>query len=495
GTGPAPAPPPREAVGMDSLVDDEGRNRAPRTFPHDDVSEDTPSFVDSTAGSLGVDGPIDIGDEDEPTVPGLVVPKEALESLAGMMSAESGGPSLYRVGTPTTEGNAAIEADISVDERSADVGGWDRDDWEEEDSILSEPPPPPPSQEPTPALAELASVPPPFPDMDADDDDGLEDSLEDLQAKPSAPPPPQQDVTADLLDLGARPSDPGIPPLEQTPPPLPDEDVFEDLTVDAAAANVDDGAPSSDPRAEEQPDGNRPAVDDGPAGTVVFTDDAEAQFELGRPLHLVLVGWTVNGEVSCGNHTDCELVLPENRIQPDQTFEARTYFRLKVRGRKGHLEVTAPSEVRVDDGAPAEAYDDPEAHLVDIVRRDDTGEEDFTVRIQVQQDRRLPDPRARLVALVNDDPLAAALVTRGIPKGAPRTIDIDGISLTFLFDGERITISEYLETYRRGDAFHPFFVQRGDSRYTTAPEDGTPFDLSVGDRLVVGYCVYELRAE
>ncbi|MEQ1507485.1 MAG: hypothetical protein ABMB14_34970 [Myxococcota bacterium] len=230
--------------------------------------------------------------------------------------------------------------------------------------------------------------------------------------------------------------------------------------------------------------------------TVVFIDDAEAQFEIGRPMHLVLAGWMVNGEVVCGNHAGCDLRIPENRIRADQTLTARDYFRLRVRGRKGTLEILDPTEVEVDEASPRPVYDDPEAHTIEVLRRDDTGERDFTVLLKLVEDRKLPDPRARFVSLDTEDPLAAALVTRGLPKGAPRTLELDGIRITFHYDGAAIHLSEYLETYRRGNGtFHPFFVQRGDERFKTAPEDGATFAVRAGDKLVIGPCVFVLREE
>jgi hypothetical protein len=230
-------------------------------------------------------------------------------------------------------------------------------------------------------------------------------------------------------------------------------------------------------------------------GAVVYVDDAEAQFEIGRPLHLVLVGWMVNGEVVCGNHRGADLVVPENRIRPDQVLVPCDYFRLRVRGRKGTLEVLARGEVEIDGSAPAASYEDPEAHQIDVIRRDDAGERDFVVGLRLEEDRRLPDPRARFVALDTQEPLAAALVTRGLPKATPRTLELQGMKLTFLFDGAAIRVSDYLATYRRGDTFHPFFVQRGEERFKTAPEDGAAFEVRPGDRLVIGSSVYVLRAE
>ena len=151
----------------------------------------------------------------------------------------------------------------------------------------------------------------------------------------------------------------------------------------------------------------------------------------------------------------------------------------------------------IDEGDPTEdSYDDIENHTIDIIRRDDTGEEDFAIRLTIGQDRKLPDPRARFISLDYEDPLAAALITRGLPKGLNRTIAMAGIDLTFFYDGDGIHVSDYLSTYKKADgSYHPFFVQSSGKRFKTAPEDGTPFTLSNGDRIVIGHAVYVVREE
>jgi hypothetical protein len=373
--------------------------------------------------------------EDDPTHPGMILPSEGFDDLRGA--------DLSAVSRPDITDEISLDAPAAD---SRDVAGWEDAEWPEDDSAPSMPSVPdddlpggPPS-----------SVPPPFPEVEAeetelasgdDDDDDVE---------------PQQTVEAD--------------PAEAPPPaPVPQEEP-EDTVRDLEPVT--------------------------PSDEVVFTDDNEAQFELGRPMHLIQSGWMVNGEVVCGNHLDADLVLPENRIHEEQVFARRDYFRLKVRGKRGKLTVLSPSEVLIDDGDSTETvYDDPADHVIDVIRRDDDGEEDFAVRLSLVADKALPDPRARLVALDYDDPLAAALVIRGLPKGADRTLTIDGVDLTLHFDGEKVTVSDYLDTYRRGEGFHPFFVQRDGGRFVTAPEDGSAFEVSSGDRLVVGISVFVLRQE
>ena len=81
--------------------------------------------------------------------------------------------------------------------------------------------------------------------------------------------------------------------------------------------------PNVDEVASESPAPERVASD---GRSVVATDDSDARFELARPMHLVLVGWMVNGEVVCGNHTGADLVIPENRVHRGQTFAARVHL-------------------------------------------------------------------------------------------------------------------------------------------------------------------------
>lgn len=309
-------------------------------------------------------------------------------------------------------------------------------------------------------------------------------------------PPPPVPVTRLGLDsiiddpLDEEPSDPSFEDHRLEPP----EDDDDDPTwIDA---RTDPGDPFDTSRQLPPP---APVVEEAGApgdGEVVFTDDSEAAFELGRPMHLVLVGWMVNGTVICGNHGGADMILPENRIVPEQRFEACDYFRLRIRGRRGQLELGSPSEVLIDGDEPrSDHYDNPFVHSIDVIRRDDQGEEDFAVRLSIGPDRDLPDPRAALVSVDTSDRMVAALVTRGLPLETPRRLHLGEIALTMHYDGAGVTISDYLDTYRLGDGYRPFFVQRHEGRFTTAPEDGSDFRLVHGDRLIIGISVYELREE
>lgn len=229
-------------------------------------------------------------------------------------------------------------------------------------------------------------------------------------------------------------------------------------------------------------------------GTVVFVDDAEAQFELGREMQLILVGWVVNGTVTFGNHSGSTLVLPENRIVPEQQFRAVDYFQLKIRGRKGHLKILEPSELRMDGAVPPQSdYPNPEGVVLDILRRDDAGDEDFSVRVEIIEDPSLPNPRARLLALDVQDELAAALVTRGLPKRSERRLELSGMAMSFTYTGEAVHIHDYLDDYKTDNGYNPFFIQRGESRFVTAPEDGALIELVPGDHIIVGDVLYSLQ--
>lgn len=345
----------------------------------------------------------------------------------------------------------------------------------------SEEPPafePPPISEPEPFEPELPE-PPPMPSFDE---------------PPAAPPPPPYE----------RPT--GAPSIDMpAPPPIPGGDLGESdeydlgdgadpVEVEVDFDDLDDA--SSDHGAEDAVEppilGHLPPPDDLPGGNVVVVDDSEAQFELSRRMQLVCVGWMVKGELSCGNHDGADLVIPENRIEPDQSFSPADYFTISARGRKRSLTATTLTELYIDGQTPGTAAIDPGESTLDIVRRDDLGDEDFLVRLSFKTDKRLPDPRASLLALDVSDPLAAALFTRGLPAGTPRELELGGMQLTATHDGDHVVISGYLAAYRTESGFRPFFVQHGDARFQTAPEDGADIALSVGDRLVLGHAVYEL---
>jgi len=223
---------------------------------------------------------------------------------------------------------------------------------------------------------------------------------------------------------------------------------------------------------------------------VVAVDESEWQLELARPARLTLVGWMVSGTMIIGNHADAAITIPENRSKPAQRFNRTDYVELFVRGRRTRLRSLSAREARllVDD-AQVESTKEAGA-VIEIIRRDSAGEEDFEVVLELQRVRDLPDPRAQLLALDDSDRMAQALFTFGLPLGSARHITLGGISLSAAFDGEHLQISDYLASYRKAGSFAPFFVGGGGQAYRTAPEDGRSFTIEVGTHLIAGTAIY-----
>lgn len=239
--------------------------------------------------------------------------------------------------------------------------------------------------------------------------------------------------------------------------------------------------------ADEEPV-TTPGIPDETPESVAVVEESQCQFELSRPARLSLVGWTAYGDITVGNHHDAAAVIPENRSEPDQTFFPQDYFSLFVRGRRVKAKRVALGEARLISGDRAvDETAEAEGLTMEVVRRDPDGEPDFFVTLTLQQDRRLPDPRSRLLAVAQDDPMVEALFTLGLPLRTPRTITLSGLTLTAEFDGERLTVTDYLDSYKQTDgSWKPFFIRHGEGRFQTAPEDGSPIVLSPGDLLLSG---------
>jgi len=224
---------------------------------------------------------------------------------------------------------------------------------------------------------------------------------------------------------------------------------------------------------------------------VEVVDDDAAQFELGRDARIVQTGWVVNGTVRCGNHDHADLVLPENRIHADQTFEPVDYFELKVRGRRAKITLES-DESRIEGMASGET-DSLDSRIIEVIRRDDEGEEDFAVELDLIADPSLPDPRSRLLKRTGDEPLAEALFTHGLPLRQERVLRLGGVVLTCTWNGTSLRLDDYLATYFIDGGYVPFFVEAVGDRFRTAPEDGATVELHPGARLVIGRGLYELQ--
>lgn len=289
---------------------------------------------------------------------------------------------------------------------------------------------------------------------------------------------------ARTVEMSPRPRPVEPPPRERALEPAPKE---AEPPRAAPPRTMEVPRTVESPRAPEPRPARPPEAD---AGRVVVVSEADARIEMARPARFVLDGWMVQGSASCGNHSGADLIIPESRVRAGQRFAEHIYFDVRVRGRKGSLEVRDRSEVHVQGGA---THHEPIDGLrLAIVRRDDAGEEDFTVDLVVADDPALPDPRARLLR-VERDALAAGLFARGVPLRVQRTVTLGPITLTARFDGQSLLLADYLSSYQKDEDWTPFFVQSGEARFVTAPEDGSEITLAPGDRVIVGALVYRFE--
>lgn len=327
-----------------------------------------------------------------------------------------------------------------------------------------------------------------------------------LELPDEIPSDPTEEVDDDLLDLPPlSPAFGGLPePVEANPvvaaPQAPSAEAAEPM---GGTWPTWEPPPRGGSQARTAPralggDGRLdPELHHAPTAEVAMVDDGDSQFELGRKAQLRLVGWSVSGEVVCGNHTGADIVLPENRIEAGQIFDPRNYFRLKVRGKRAKLSPLDPEEFQVDGASPEEeTYAAVEDHRFEVLRRDEDGDEDFRIALRLEHDAALPDPRARLLSLDHDEPMVGALFTMGLPLRSDRRLTVGELDVVLHFDGEVVTLSEHLATYRRADgSFLPFFHQPEGGSFRTVPEDGSSVRIAPGDRVLVGHAVYQFRVE
>lgn len=99
-----------------------------------------------------------------------------------------------------------------------------------------------------------------------------------------------------------------------------------------------------------------------------------------------------------------------------------------------------------------------------------------------------------MLVLVDPDPMAEALFTRGLPLRRDHELRLGHLVLRAHFDGAGATLSDYLASYRRADGgLRPVFVQHQGQTWRTLPEDGSAVVLRPGDRLLVEAALYVLR--
>ena len=318
-----------------------------------------------------------------------------------------------------------------------------------------------------------------------------------VQASPTANPSPWEAPSAasgpvswvsaePALGAGMGPArDPSALPGDAPPPPL-------DLSDASVSFMPADDAPS-------EPIVAVPATPSSvPTGDVVVVEEDDWQLELGRRARLHLDGWMVAREVRVGNHRGADVIIPENRSVPEQTFAPADYFTVACRGGRSRIHRSSEggeAQLRVA-GVPqvsTEAVDDV---VLDIVRRDAFGQEDFRVVLSLQAHPGLPDPRAHILALAGDNRMVGAMFALGLPLNAPRTLRLGPITCALTWTGDNLELADYADDYQREDGgWWPFFVQQGGGPFRTVPEDGRLVVLAPGDRILVGAAIYRLVAD
>ncbi|MFT5584955.1 MAG: hypothetical protein ACI9VR_002543 [Cognaticolwellia sp.] len=228
---------------------------------------------------------------------------------------------------------------------------------------------------------------------------------------------------------------------------------------------------------------------------VAIVDEDEIQLQLARPARLLHIGWALSGEVTIGNHYGCDVVVPENRMEAHQVFEEQTYCSLRIRGHRGKIELLSEYQARLSQNGESiskgKGLDDV---LIEIIRRDEDGDEDFAVLLALDPTTEVPDPRGRLLAIDLSDRIVASLFTQGLPLGTDHRVRMGPIVATLHFDGSGAKMMDYLESYQLGPGrFAPFFLRKAGQRFQTVPEDGRPIQLEPGDELMAGVAVYRFE--
>ncbi|MBM4391596.1 MAG: hypothetical protein FJ090_10785 [Deltaproteobacteria bacterium] len=236
-------------------------------------------------------------------------------------------------------------------------------------------------------------------------------------------------------------------------------------------------------------------LDESELDPVVSVEERQWQLELSRPARLLQVGWSVHGEFSIGNHRGVDMIVPEVKSFAEQVFLTLDYVRVYARGKKVRVELIQEGEASITiAGGKVRSTESPQGARIAIIRRDANLEPDFDVSLSFAEGAVLPDPRAQLLAIDVGDRLASALFTVGFPLRTPRACRLGPIHATLQFDGEKLTISDYLPSYRTGaTGFLPFFHREGDRPWRTMPEDGSPASLRPGDGLLAGANIYRFE--
>ena len=336
------------------------------------------------------------------------------------------------------------------------------------------------------------------------------------QASPQAPIVPTavrfakgNDPSPVLDPSEASPEDPMEPPAAPAPPKLrvysggaaaPDATfVFERIedeqlaNLEAPMHSISDAPLPPNLRAANPLDAGAMPGQSTAKGAVVAVAAAGTRFEQSQHLRLEHIGWSVRGNVTCGNHRDADLIVPEHQVQQGQRFVCRNYFSLTGQGANTQLHIHSPSELLIDGEDPTQdTYSDLGDRAIFVIRRDENGDEDFAIELCLVEEAGLPDGAAMMLAVNTEAAVAGALFGHGIPEGSKRTLSLGAFTLTVAADGDCAHLSDYLRLDQDGATANTIRIQQDEQPFVEAPRDGRPLTLQPGDRIMLGSRIYEL---
>lgn len=143
-------------------------------------------------------------------------------------------------------------------------------------------------------------------------------------------------------------------------------------------------------------------------------DIPEFQWELSlaAKYQIQLLGWLIKGEQRIGNFNNCDIIIPENRIQPNQEFYPQEYGILHYR--RGNDAFT-PKDTKdfVDHKKSTLASD----CSFSIVRRGIHGSEDFRISVHASKPNIIPNSVS--LWLDRKDDTVASMFTQYLSNGQP----------------------------------------------------------------------------
>ncbi len=207
---------------------------------------------------------------------------------------------------------------------------------------------------------------------------------------------------------------------------------------------------------------------------VVEVSDRAARLALRAPVHLVVEGWQIRDGLVVGNHRGIDATLPERAEAGSRPPVDHLRFRLS----SGAVQVEPLTDVLFDEQA-ASAPTTADGKVIDILRRDAKGAEDFSVRLRVEEQHGAP-----FAAVDVDDALAHALLSQGVPDGVDALIQMGRSRWQARWDGRMIRFSPV------GERSSGVSIANPEGGWT--PVAATPIQVAQGARLAVDGVVYRV---